>query len=51
MAQNVYLYCASEDLATVIRAWLDRDALATALSKQPTALAAPADPQPRPQRH
>lgn len=28
MAQNVYLYCASEGLATVIRAWVDRDALA-----------------------
>ncbi|MDD2883046.1 MAG: SagB/ThcOx family dehydrogenase [Rhodoferax sp.] len=32
MAQNVYLYCASEDLATVIRAWLDRDALAKAMA-------------------
>jgi SagB-type dehydrogenase family enzyme len=31
MAQNVYLYCASEDLATVIRAWLDRDALTKAM--------------------
>lgn len=31
MAQNVYLYCASEDLATVIRAWLDRDALSKAM--------------------
>lgn len=31
MAQNVYLYCAAEDLATVIRAWLDRDALAQAM--------------------
>jgi SagB-type dehydrogenase family enzyme len=28
MAQNVYLYCASEGLATVIRAWIDRDSLA-----------------------
>ena len=28
MAQNVYLYCASAGLATVIRAWLDRDVLA-----------------------
>jgi nitroreductase len=28
MAQNVYLYCASAGLATVIRAWIDRDALA-----------------------
>ena len=31
MAQNVYLYCASAGLATVIRAWLDRDALARAM--------------------
>lgn len=31
MAQNVYLYCASEGLATVIRAWLDRDTLAKAM--------------------
>lgn len=31
IAQNVYLYCASAGLATVIRAWLDRDAIAEAL--------------------
>jgi len=31
MAQNVYLYCASSGLAAVIRAWLDRDALAQAM--------------------
>jgi len=31
MAQNVYLYCASEGLATVIRAWFDRDALGRAM--------------------
>ena len=31
MAQNVYLYCASAGLSTVIRAWLDRDALAKAM--------------------
>jgi len=31
MAQNVYLYCASEGLATVIRAWFDRDALSKAM--------------------
>ena len=31
MAQNVYLYCASAGLATVIRAWLDRGALARAM--------------------
>lgn len=27
MAQNVYLYCASTGLATVMRAWFDRTAL------------------------
>lgn len=32
MAQNVSLYCASLDLATVIRAWLDRDVLADAMA-------------------
>jgi nitroreductase len=31
IAQNVYLYCASAGLATVVRAWLDRAALAKAL--------------------
>jgi len=31
MAQNVHLYCASVGLATVIRAWVDRDALARAM--------------------
>jgi nitroreductase len=31
MAQNVYLACASAGLATVLRAWLDRDALARAM--------------------
>lgn len=31
IAQNVYLYCASVGLATVIRAWVDRDALAQAM--------------------
>lgn len=31
MAQNVYLYCASAGLATVIRAWFDRQALAEAM--------------------
>ncbi len=28
MAQSVYLYCASAGLATVVRAWFDRNALA-----------------------
>lgn len=31
MAQNVYLYCASEGLATVIRAWFDARALTQAM--------------------
>ncbi len=31
MAQNVYLYCASAGLATVIRAWFDREALTRAM--------------------
>jgi nitroreductase len=31
MAQNVYLYCASAGLATVIRAWIDRNLLAQAM--------------------
>ncbi len=34
MSQNVYLYCASEGLATVIRAWFDRDALSRAMGLQ-----------------
>lgn len=33
-AQEVYLYCASEGLATVIRAWFNRDALASAMGLQ-----------------
>lgn len=31
MAQNVYLYCASAGLATVVRAWFDGKALADAM--------------------
>ena len=31
IAQNVYLFAASNSLATVIRAWIDREAIATAL--------------------
>lgn len=31
IAENVYLYAASAGLATVIRAWIDRDAIAEAL--------------------
>ena len=31
VAENVYPYCASAGLATVLRAWFDRDALAQAM--------------------
>ena len=31
IAQNAYLFAASNGLATVIRAWIDREAIATAL--------------------
>lgn len=31
MAQNAYLYCAGAGLATVLRAWIDRQALARAM--------------------
>jgi SagB-type dehydrogenase family enzyme len=31
IAQNVYLFCASEGLATVSRAWLDKDVLAATM--------------------
>lgn len=32
ISQNVYLYCASEGLATVVRAMIDRPALAKAMN-------------------
>ena len=32
ISQNVYLYCASEGLATVVRGWIDRDDLAKAMN-------------------
>lgn len=35
IAQNVYLFCASEGLATVVRAQVDREALARALGLGP----------------
>ncbi len=35
MAQNVYLFCASAGLATVIRAWFDQRALADAMGLGP----------------
>ena len=36
MSQNVYLYCASEGLATVVRASIDRPALAEVMKLKPT---------------
>jgi nitroreductase len=35
ISQNVYLYCASEGLATVVRGMVDRDALRTLLNLRP----------------
>jgi SagB-type dehydrogenase family enzyme len=35
IAQNVYLYCASEGLATVVRGWIDKSALAEAMKLKP----------------
>lgn len=35
IAQNVYLFCASAGLATVVRGWCDREALARALKLGP----------------
>jgi len=35
MAQNIYLYCASVSLATVVRAWFDRQALTRAMGLTP----------------
>ena len=35
IAQNVYLYCASEGLATVVRGSIDKPALAKTLDLQP----------------
>ena len=35
MSQNVYLYCAANTLATVIRAWFDPPALAQAMGLEP----------------
>lgn len=36
VAQNVYLYCAADGLGTVVRASIDRRALAQALALRPT---------------
>jgi len=35
VSQNVYLYCASEGLSTVVRGWVDRDALSKVLKLRP----------------
>ena len=35
VSQNEYLFCASEDLATVARGWVDRPALAKAMKLRP----------------
>ena len=35
ISQNVYLYCASENLATVVRGWVDKEALAKAMNLDP----------------
>lgn len=35
ISQNVYLYCASEGLATVVRRWMDRPGLAKAMNLRP----------------
>ncbi len=36
IAQNVYLYCASEGLVTVVRAWIEKPALAKKIGLRPT---------------
>lgn len=35
ISQNVYLYCASEGLATIVRAWIDKPSLAKAMKLGP----------------
>ncbi len=36
IAQNVYLFCASEGLGAVVRGWVDKDALQTKLQLKPS---------------
>ena len=36
ISQNVYLYCASEGLSTVVRAWIDKDKLAKVMMLKPS---------------
>jgi SagB-type dehydrogenase family enzyme len=35
ISQNVYLFCASEGLATVVRGWFDKEALAKKMQLEP----------------
>jgi len=35
IAENVYLFCASEGLSTVVRGYIDREALAKAMKLRP----------------
>jgi SagB-type dehydrogenase family enzyme len=35
VSENVYLYCASAGIATVVRGWVDKDALAKAMKLRP----------------
>ena len=35
ISQNVYLFCASEGLVTVVRGWVDKEALAEAMKLRP----------------
>jgi nitroreductase len=35
ISQNVYLFCASEGLATVVRGWFDKESLAKAMKLRP----------------
>jgi SagB-type dehydrogenase family enzyme len=35
ISQNVYLYCASENLATVVLGWIDRDSMNTVMKLKP----------------
>jgi nitroreductase len=44
LAENVYLYCASSGLATVVRALMDRPALAEAMRLRPEQLIALSQP-------
>jgi nitroreductase len=36
ISQNVYLYCASSGLSTVVRGWVDRDRLSKSMRLRPS---------------